>query len=241
MSSSPATGSKIKELSAGAFAILPIVIAAFPIGLLFGALAAGKGLSPLEVGLMSGMVFAGGAQFVALDIWQSPISISALTFSALLVNLRHMLMSASLGPKLTHFSPTQKILGFFFLTDEAWALAEHRALKCALTPLWCAGVALPLYFSWVISSALGAAIGSSLGDPGRFGLDFAFTAVFIALVMGFWKGPRTGAILAASGGAAVLTHMFIPGAWYIAAGALAGVFVAAYQAGDTSNPQGETI
>ncbi|MNW06149.1 hypothetical protein D3C71_2025030 [compost metagenome] len=58
------------------------------------------------------------------------------------------------------------------------------------------------------------------------GLDFAFPAVFIVLVMGFWKGRETGVVLAASAAAAVLTHQFLPGVWYIAAGAAAGVAVA---------------
>ena len=50
--------------------------------------------------------------------------------------------------------------------------------------------------------------------------------MFVVLVMGFWKGPETGAILAASGIAAVVVHHFVPGVWYIAAGAIAGLAAA---------------
>ena len=73
-------------------------------------------------------------------------------------------------------------------------------------------------------------MGAALGDPTRYGLDFVFPAVFIFLVAGFWKGPKTGAVLAASTIAAVLTHSFVDGAWYIAAGAVAGVATAAFAA-----------
>ena len=82
-----------------------------PIGLLFGALAAGKGLSPLEVFLMSALVFAGGAQFAAVELWATPAPIAALVFSTLLINARHVLMGASLVPKLDGFSRWQKWLG----------------------------------------------------------------------------------------------------------------------------------
>ena len=80
----------------------------------------------------------------------------------------------------------------------------------------------------MISGLAGATLGAFLGDPVTLGLDFAFPAVFIVLVMGFWKGPETGAVLLASGAAAVLTQHFIPGVWYIAAGALAGLVTALF-------------
>ena len=55
----------------------------------------------------------------------------------------------------------------------------------------------------------------------------AFSALFIAILASFWKGPRTGAILAASGATAALAKLFVPGAWYIVLGGLAGVTLAA--------------
>jgi predicted branched-subunit amino acid permease len=67
-----------------------------------------------------------------------------------------------------------------------------------------------------------------MGDMTVIGLDFAFPAVFIVLLMGFWKGRETGLVLLASAAAAFVTHALVPGAWYIAAGALAGLSVAAF-------------
>ncbi|MDK1384908.1 AzlC family ABC transporter permease [Sinorhizobium sp. 8-89] len=204
----------------------PLIVAVMPIGLVFGAVAASKGLSSLEVTLMSALVFAGGSQFVAMDIWTHPASWGALGFSALLVNIRHVLMSASIGAKMPAFSGPAKYAAMLLLADEIWAMAESRAAQARLSPAWYAGLAVPFYFVWVLTSLAGSIVGALLGDPKAMGLDFAFPAVFVVLVMGFWKGRETGVVLAASAAAAVLTHQLLPGVWYIAAGAAAGVVAA---------------
>lgn len=218
-----------REFFLGVSTFFPLIFAAVPIGLLFGALAAQKGLSALEVLLMGSFVFAGGSQFVALDLWADPLPWFTIAFSTFLINLRHVLMSSSLAPKLGHWSSSQKVFGFFILADEVWALSEQRAIKQKTSFAFYMGVGTTLFLTWQISSVAGTIIGSALGDPSRFGLDFAFTALFVCLVMGFWKGRRTGVVIGASAIAAVLTHNFVPGAWYIIAGALAGVTASALQ------------
>ncbi|MDQ0136876.1 4-azaleucine resistance transporter AzlC [Neorhizobium galegae] len=215
-----------QEFLGGMRAISPLIAAVIPIGLVFGAVAATKGLSPAEAGLMSALVFAGGSQFVAMDIWAHPASWTGVGFAALLVNIRHVLMSASLGTRMDGFSQPARYLSMLFLADEIWAMAEFRAKVARLTPAWFAGLVMPFYLAWVVSGIAGAGLGAFLGDPVVLGLDFAFPAVFIVLVMGFWKGPETGAVLLASGAAAVATQHFVPGVWYIAAGALAGLAAA---------------
>ena len=222
------------EFIAGLKTISPILVAAVPIGLVFGAVAAAKGLSPLEVTLMSALVFAGGAQFVVMDIWTHPASWAALGFAALLVNVRHVLMGASLGRKMGAFSPWQKYLGALVMADENWAMSEARAGRTVLTPAFYAGLSIFFYLNWVAGSLAGALLGAFLGDPAVIGLDFAFPAVFIVLVTGFWKGPATGMILIASASASILVHHLVPGAWYIGAGALGGL-VAALLAGRFRN------
>ena len=79
----------------------------------------------------------------------------------------------------------------------------------------------------MIATVIGAMVGRGLGDPAAYGFDFAFSALFIAILAGFWRGPRTGAILAASGAVSALAKLFVPGAWYIVLGGLAGVIAAA--------------
>lgn len=212
-----------REAIDGFRAILPLIIAAVPIGFVFGAVATGNGLSPLETVLMSALVFAGGSQFVAMDLWTHPASWTALGFAALLVNLRHVLMGASLERSLGLFRPWQKLPTLLVMADENWALAEARARTTVLTPAYYLGLALPFYLGWVASSLAGALFGALIGGITVYGLDFAFPAVFIVLLTGFWKGRETGLVLAASGLAALTVHPLVPGAWYIAAGALAGL------------------
>ncbi|MDQ0562154.1 4-azaleucine resistance transporter AzlC [Rhizobium mesoamericanum] len=216
----------IADFLDGAKAILPLVVAVVPIGLVFGAVSVTKGLSALEATLMSALVFAGGSQFVAMDIWTHPASWAGVGFAALLVNIRHVLMSASLGTKMQAFSGWRRYAAMLFLADEIWAIAEFRTGVARLTPSWFAGIAMPFYLAWVASTRIGASLGAFLGGPAAIGLDFAFPAVFVVLAMGFWKGRETGSVLAASALAAVLVHQFVPGVWYIAAGALAGLAAA---------------
>jgi 4-azaleucine resistance transporter AzlC len=224
------------EFLGGMRMIAPLIAAVVPIGMVFGAAAVAKGLSVAETGLMSALVFAGGSQFVAIDIWTHPASWTGLGFAALLVNIRHVLMGASLAGKLDGFGRLGKILAMLFLADEIWAMAEFRARQARLTPAFFAGLVLPFYLAWVLSGVAGGMIGALIGDPSVIGLDFAFPAVFIVLVTGFWKGRSTGAVLAASAAAAVSVHHSLPGVWYIAAGAFAGLAAAAVLASRRSTP-----
>jgi 4-azaleucine resistance transporter AzlC len=217
-----------REVRAGLRDIAPVAVAAVPIGLLFGAVAAAKGLSPLEVTLMSALVFAGGAQFATIETWTYPVPVAAIVFATLLINARHVLMGASLGPKL-RASRWQKWLGFFFLTDESWALAERRSLDVPVTAAYWFAMAATLPFAWVGSSAAGAVLGALVGDPSRVGADFAFTALFIGLIAGFGRSRTTLVTVAVSGSVAALTYVSIGTPWHVAAGALAGI-AAAYAA-----------
>lgn len=218
---------KSGDLLAGLRAASPLLVAMIPIGVVFGAVAVSKGLSALEACLMSLLVFAGGSQFVAMDLWTHPASWVALGFAALLVNLRHVLMSASIAGKLDGFVGWRKYAAMLVLTDESWALSEFRAMTAKLTPAFFVSAALSIYTVWNLSTLAGALLGSVMGDMTVIGLDFAFPAVFIVLLMGFWKGNETGLVLLASAIASLVTHLYVPGAWYIAAGALAGLAVAA--------------
>jgi 4-azaleucine resistance transporter AzlC len=216
-----------REVRQGIADMAPVLVAASPIGLLWGTLAAAHGFSPLEAGLMSALVFAGAAQFVAIELWREPVPILLLTLTALIVNMRHVLMGASLSRHLSHIGKIWHPLIAFLMVDENWAFSERRVLKQRLTLSYFMGMAIAMYLLWVISSVIGAVIGKSLGDPAAFGIDFAFSALFIGILAGFWKGSRTAVVLAASAICAALAKSHIPGAWYIVIGGLAGVLAAA--------------
>ncbi|MEX0923443.1 MAG: AzlC family ABC transporter permease [Rhodovibrionaceae bacterium] len=216
--------------AAGFLMILPLVVAVVPFGLLLGTLAVQKGLSPLEIALMSATVFAGASQFVAIEIWTAPPLILLLGATALMVNLRHVLMGAALAPEIRHWPRPLAYLALFFMADENWAFALRRAAQEPLTPAYYAGLALPLYASFIASSTLGAIFGGALDDPARYGLDFAFTAVFLTLLVGLWKGQRSLWPWLASAAVAAAGYLLLPGVWYIALGGLAGSLAGALQA-----------
>ena len=168
--------------------IAPAMVASMPFAALCGALAVAKGLSPAEVFAMSLIVFAGGAQFAAIEIWTTPVPVFALVVSTLLINTRHILMGVSLRPKLHALSAVQRVLGCFTLADENWALAERRATVRVISPTYFLVMGTAFWASWVVWSLAGALLGPVLGDPRRLGADFAFTAIFVALIVSLRTG-----------------------------------------------------
>jgi predicted branched-subunit amino acid permease len=215
------------EFRQGAVAVSPAAIAVVPFGLLLGALAAQKGLSPLEVGLMSGLVFAGSAQMVAVDIWRDPAPWALIAVTALTINLRHLMMGASLSLQLGGFRPWQRLFGMAFLADEIWAWAERRAAQGQLHPAYYAGLAGLLYANWVVWTVAGAILGPAIENPAAWGFDFAFTAIFLGLIVAFWRGRGTALVMAASAVAAVTVEAALGGVWHVLAGGIAGMGTAA--------------
>ncbi|MCL4767532.1 MAG: AzlC family ABC transporter permease [Hyphomicrobiaceae bacterium] len=214
------------EFRQGTVAVVPAAVAVVPFGLLLGALAAQKGLSPLEVGLMSGLMFAGSAQMVAVDLWREPAPWALLGLAALTINLRHLMMGASLSRRLGPFGPWQRVFGMAFLVDEVWALAERRAALGLLHPAYYAGLAALLYANWVVWTITGAILGPAIENPAAWGFDFAFTAIFLGLIVAFWRGRGTALVMAASAAAAVAANAGLGGVWHVLAGGIAGMATA---------------
>ncbi|MEM1400293.1 MAG: branched-chain amino acid ABC transporter permease, partial [Pseudomonadota bacterium] len=88
-------------------------------------------------------------------------------------------------------------------------------------------MSVSIFIIWTGWTAVGALAGSVIGDPQRWGLDFAFVAIFIALLGGFWSGNRTVIVWLAAAAASCLTKLLVPGAWYVLVGGLAGMAMAA--------------
>lgn len=214
------------EFRDGLLELAPAMVAAAPIALLYGAIATTKGLSPLEVALSSGLVFAGGAQLAAIELWTTPVPIAALVLSTFLINARYILMSASLAPKVAHLPFAANLLGFHVLADENWALAERRAAHRRIAAAYFFGMGAVFWINWVLWSWAGTILGPLLGDPRRFGADFAFTAIFIGLVAGFVTSRQAGIVVIASALAATAAHVAVGSPWHVLAGAFAGMAAA---------------
>lgn len=211
---------------AGLTAIAPVLVGLVPFALVLGAQAAGKGISPLEMAAMSALVFAGGSQFLAVELWRQPVPVALLTLMALLVNSRHVLMGAALVP-LFRGQPAARVYpALYFMADEVWALTLAKAPPAQALPFY-AGLATGLWLNWVLWTVIGTLAGALVREPARFGLDFAFVAVFVVLLRGMWRGPRAALPWLASAGVAALVRLADDGPWYVPLGALAGLAVAA--------------
>ena len=215
------------EWRAALIDIMPAMVAGMPFAALCGALAVAKGLSAAEVTAMSLFVFAGGAQFAAIEIWSFPVPVFALVVSTLLINSRHVLMGVSLRPKLHALTGPQRMVGCFTLADENWALAERRATVGAISPTYFFVMGVVFWANWVVWSFVGALLGPVLGDPKRLGGDFAFTAIFIGLIVSLRTGPRSGVVIAARALTASLVRALIGSPWHVLSGALAGIVTTA--------------
>lgn len=130
---------------AGAREIVPLTVGVLAYGLVFGALARQAGLSFTESLLMSGLVNAGSSQFVALALWQIPLPVATIIFTTFVVNLRYMLMGATLRRWFSHLSVLRLYGPLFFMGDENWALTVRAFETGRHDAAFLLGSGLPLF------------------------------------------------------------------------------------------------
>lgn len=220
---------------AGALRCAPVALGVLAYGLVFGALAEQAGLSLGETLFMSAVVFAGSAQFVALGIWTLPPPVAALAVATFLVNFRFFLMAATMGPVLEGWPRWRALVALPWVTDENWAvtMAEGKRRHWGAFFL---GTGAMLYVAWPTASALGHLLGAVVADPKRWGLDFAFTAVFVTLAVGLARRNRAPLVWIASAVGAFLADRLLAGGPLggsapVLVGGLAGALVAAFRPG----------
>jgi len=211
----------------GMLDILPLTIGAVPFALMVGTLAGQAGLGHVEMLMMSAFVFAGASQFTALEMWATPVPVMAIILTTAMVNLRHVMMGAALAPHIINLPAFPRTLFTLIFADETWAIAIRRTAERPLTSSYVLGLIGPFYVNWLLFSGLGVTFGHLVTDPEKYGFDFVFTAVFITIIIGFWKGARSAPPLLASVVTSLLVHATIPGVWYIFLGGLAGVITGA--------------
>lgn len=223
------------EFQRGVAASIPVMVGFIPFALVLGTNAMQKGFTTPEVPLMTGLNFGGGSEFAAVDVWGSPPAILVIVAITFLVNSRHLIMGAALAPHLRHLPRWKALPALFLMCDESWAmgLADTQSRKSSgifpsFSLPYYLGLSLCLYATWVLFTAAGALLGPRLGDIRAYGFDMAFPAVFLVLLRGMWKGLRPALPWLVSLAVAMATYRLIPGAWYLPAGAVAGVAFACW-------------
>lgn len=172
------------EFLRGFKAEMPILIGAIPFGLIYGAAAINAGIPPLAAQAMSLIVFGGSAQVIMTKLIGSGAPVFVTIATGFVVNLRHVLYSASIAPYFKHLNPLWKWFLPYLLTDEAYAVAiSHYQQEgdIALKHWYFLGAGLALGLTWQISTAIGILVGTQV--PASWSLDFTIALTFIAIVV----------------------------------------------------------
>lgn len=204
-------------------------VAAMPVMALFavayGAFAAQKGLSFLEASLMTALMFAGASQFVAAEAWSHPLPAAAIVTLCVvtgIINLRFFLISASLRPWLGSLPARQTYPALAVLTEPGWLIALRYRAEGGGDAATLLGSGISLWLVWIAGSMAGFLVGSLVAEPQRYGLDVIMPVFFTVILIPLWRGARAAVPWAVAGLAALAAAHYLPGSWYIVAGAVAG-------------------
>ncbi|MER0122734.1 AzlC family ABC transporter permease [Streptococcus sp. ZJ93] len=169
----------------GAIDAIPTVLGYASIGLACGIVSVNSGISPLEMSLMSLLVYAGSAQFVMCAMVLAGAPLVSIAVTVFFVNLRHFLLSLHTATMFQNNSLGSNLFIGSFLTDESYGVLLRKHLEdAAVSPDWMYGNNLASYTAWVLFTVLGNLIGSFIPNPEGFGLDFALVAMFVGIFAG---------------------------------------------------------
>jgi predicted branched-subunit amino acid permease len=132
---------------------------------------------------MSVIVFAGASQLAAIELLGAGAPAALVVVTVVFLNLRHILMGVALRPFLAGVSRTRRAALAFLLVDESFAMAIGWFRRGGRGVAYYAASGAGMFISWNVGTLLGAVAGAGLGDPRRLGIDFAITAVFLAIVV----------------------------------------------------------
>lgn len=199
------------EFLAGLRGGAPLLVGVIPFGLIYGVLAVRAGLPATMAQGMSALVFAGSAQFITTQLLTEGAPLLVIILTAAIVNLRHLLYSASMAPYLQHLPRGWQALLAYLLTDEAYIVAITRYLAPATTRHYAhwyfLGVGGALWICWQLSTAAGVFLGAQI--PAAWSLDFTLPLTFIALIIPALK-DRAAVVSALVAGGVALAALTMP-------------------------------
>jgi 4-azaleucine resistance transporter AzlC len=191
----------------GARRIAPIAVAAAIFGVSFGVLAGSAGFDAVAAIVMSATTFAGSAQFAAASVLGAGGGVAAAAASASMLNARYAPIGVSVAPVIRG-GLLRRLVESQLVVDESWAVSRRADGSHDRRIL--IGAGLTLYVGWVGGTAVGAFAGDALGDPERYGLDAAFPALFLALLVPQVRNRRAVAAALAGGAIALALLPFTP-------------------------------
>jgi 4-azaleucine resistance transporter AzlC len=196
--------------------VAPLLPAAFALGASFGVLARASHFSAVAAVVMSATTFAGSSQVAAASVLGAGGGIAAAVVAALLLNVRYTPMGITVAQSFHGLPVVRRLAEAQLLVDESWALSGGGTARFDRPMML--GIGAGMWFAWVGGTAVGALLGGVVSDPSSFGLDGAFAALFLALLVAQITGRRAIAAAALGGAiAAALTPLTPPGVPIIAA------------------------
>jgi 4-azaleucine resistance transporter AzlC len=207
---------------------LPVVMGYLPIGFAYGVLASAAGMDVFTATLMSLIVFAGSSQLMAVGLISQGLNPWAIIIATFIINLRHLLMSASLSPFLQKWKNREVMAFCAELTDETFGVHSLRFERGELNTSHALGINLICHLAWIAGSLAGVLAGGRIADVRPLGLDYALPAMFIALLILQIRGKAYLGVALAAGGLSMLLWIAGQTQWNVI---LAAVICAAIAAG----------
>lgn len=186
---------------------LPYAAAGFVLAVSFGVLARQAGFTVAQALVMSLIVWSGSAQFAATSIVAQGGGPLAAFAAASLANSRFLPMGIAFAPSLPG-GPLQRAAQGQAVVDSSWALASRGDGSFDRWQLF--GASAPQYVTWSAGTAVGALIGTGLGDTDRFGFDAIFPTFFLALLLAELRDPKARGVALTGGAIAVALVPFTP-------------------------------
>ncbi len=172
------------SLRSGIKDTIPTLSGYIGVGLAFGIVAKSAGLNLLIIVLMSAITYSGAAQFVIVSMLVSGSTFLSILVAVFLLSARMLLMGMTVAPYLKKELMKRNIILGSLLTDETFALTMNKLnyTKRIVNFEWLNTANILAYLTWIIASGIGGSLGSLIPNPNKFGLDFAFIAMFIGLL-----------------------------------------------------------
>jgi len=174
------------DFRAGVRAALPSLLGLIPFGLVAGIAAVNAGLSPLQAVGLSAVVFAGASQLAAIDLLASDASLAVVGLTAVVINLRMAMYSASIAPYFQSLCRRWTVACSYLLTDVSYALSitefsEPDADAATSRRRYYLGVAVAIWVVWQATTVAGVLLGA--GIPDGWNVGFAVPLVFLTLLV----------------------------------------------------------
>lgn len=200
------SGGGWQDVRAGIRAFLPLALGVIPFALIAGITAVDAGIPWYQAVGMSVILFAGASQLAVIELLGSDAPLAVVVLTAVIINLRFTMYSASIAPYFRGVSRLQRWIGAYILTDQAYALsvAEFRETDPAERGrmAFYFGAAVGLWVIWQVGTIVGALLGATV--PAGLSLEFAVPLTFMALVFPAIEGRPTAAAAAVAAFVAVV-------------------------------------